>query len=426
LIDEDIVRNIVGNLIAGKHILLAGPIGTGKTHLATLISKYVWSEVGGYYPEVFTAASTWTTQDVIGGIYPKIDDEKIIYEIQKGCVSDTVSRNWRPDEIQKKRCNYVDGNGNSFRGVWLVIDEFNRANIDASFGEMITAMEYGKLKIPTNKKGENYEELLIPKDYRIIATLNTFDKHFLFKLSDALKRRFAYIEILPPSIKNIDEEKYYVLKRGYEDFRHIPNIQDKISLIETEDKYEINRDETDPYILYLLDSAFDMFRFIRQTKNLGTAILISIFRYIIIDSVLNNEPNIISNEYDDNDRKLEKLKLLESSLDNAFHSNIIPQLEGKPKWTLESIGAFCCENITDLFKKQNIGHIDFSRYAQEFEKLILFLRRDNLELKLENFRKGQISEEEWSNYDPWKGKQRPKLPKFKRALKDLIGESELM
>lgn len=93
LIDEETVRSIVSNLVSGKHVLLSGPIGTGKTHLATMIPKYVWGDIGGYFPEVFTASSTWTTQDVIGGIYPKIDDKEITYEIQKGCVSDTVSRN---------------------------------------------------------------------------------------------------------------------------------------------------------------------------------------------------------------------------------------------------------------------------------------------------------------------------------------------
>ena len=41
----------------------------------------------------------------------------------------------------------------------------------------------------------------IPKDFRIIGTLNTQDKHFLFELSDALKSRFAYIEIDIPEFE---------------------------------------------------------------------------------------------------------------------------------------------------------------------------------------------------------------------------------
>lgn len=59
-----------------------------------------------------------------------------------------------------------------------MIDEFNRANIDKAFGQLFTALEYGALDIPTIDPKRSSEKLLIPEDYRIIGTLNTFDKHF--------------------------------------------------------------------------------------------------------------------------------------------------------------------------------------------------------------------------------------------------------
>ena len=94
----------------------------------------------------------------------------------------------------------IDGEERRFRGKWLAIDEFNRADIDKSFGQLFTAIEHGKMKIPTISQGRTHDDLELPLDYRIIGTLNTSDKHFLNTLSDALKRRFTVIELFPPSV----------------------------------------------------------------------------------------------------------------------------------------------------------------------------------------------------------------------------------
>jgi len=70
LIDGDVIDKIISSLYAGKHILLTGPVGTGKTHLATLLPNVIWN----YFTDVHTATADWTTQDVIGGPYPKTED----------------------------------------------------------------------------------------------------------------------------------------------------------------------------------------------------------------------------------------------------------------------------------------------------------------------------------------------------------------
>lgn len=63
--------------------------------------------------------------------------------------------------------------GQMFRGAWLIIDEFNRADIDKAFGQLFTALRTRTLKIPTDVEGKSYKTLKIPEDYRIIGTLNT-------------------------------------------------------------------------------------------------------------------------------------------------------------------------------------------------------------------------------------------------------------
>ena len=106
LIDDDTIVKIVASLVSGKNILLTGAVGTGKTHLAKILPEIVWredDENAGYHAGVHTATSDWTTKDVIGGIVPKLDENKeVTYSIEKGCVTETVSKNWR-DEIKRRK-----------------------------------------------------------------------------------------------------------------------------------------------------------------------------------------------------------------------------------------------------------------------------------------------------------------------------------
>jgi len=108
LMADDKIEEIVSALLTGQNVLLTGAVGTGKTHLATLLPEIAWKDVGGYYSMVFTATADWTTQDVIGGIYPKIDDKKILYDIQRGCVTETVANNWVDKTSESKERKYYE------------------------------------------------------------------------------------------------------------------------------------------------------------------------------------------------------------------------------------------------------------------------------------------------------------------------------
>lgn len=198
--------------------MLSGPVGTGKTELATLIPKVFWKKVGGYHAEVYTANSDWSTHDVIDGIMPLIEKNEITYGFHYGCALETISKNWEKGIGGGSRTKF-NFHGDEFNGVWLVIDEFNRADIDKAFGHLFTALRTRWIKIPTNNKNESYVDVKIPKDFRIICTLNTSDKHFLFKLSDVLKSRFAFIKIDTPKKHNKgdeDKEIYYAMKNAAE------------------------------------------------------------------------------------------------------------------------------------------------------------------------------------------------------------------
>ena len=71
----------------------------------------------------------------------------------------------------------------------------------------------GVLRVPTD---EGIQDLPIPQDFRIIGTLNSFDRNYLNQISEALKRRFSFIEILPPSRTQRNAEQKIVLRKAFE------------------------------------------------------------------------------------------------------------------------------------------------------------------------------------------------------------------
>lgn len=88
----------------------------------------------------------------------------------------------------------------------LIIDEINRANLAQVFGELMYLLEYRDREIPL--AGGNM--FRIPKNVRIIGTMNTADRS-IANIDHALRRRFAFIELRP----NYDVLRRYHLKAGF-------------------------------------------------------------------------------------------------------------------------------------------------------------------------------------------------------------------
>jgi hypothetical protein len=198
-IEETDIKNISDLLTTGnKAVILWGPPGTGKTYESEQVvkellevkegenfeEKYLFSKgymnrnEKGYY-EIVQFHPNYTYQDFIGGISPKLRGNNVSYELREG--------------IFKKFCDTANKDENKNKKFIFIIDEINRAELSAVFGELLYALEYrGKpINLPHFKS-----PFTIPSNVYIIGTMNNIDKS-LVTFDLALRRRFGFFKLIP-------------------------------------------------------------------------------------------------------------------------------------------------------------------------------------------------------------------------------------
>ncbi len=235
-----IISQITTALKNGKHIILSGPPGTGKSKLAKEICHFHKNDY-----HMCTATSDWSTFETIGGYRPDEDNKlKFFPGIFLQCFKD---------------------NNNKPSNHWLIIDEINRADIDKAFGSLFSALTGDDVVLPFKMSDEfvkivgkfdkdttyGANHFIIPDDWHIIATMNTFDKSSLYEMSYAFMRRFAFIPIDVPQEINKEMVREYVKYWG------VDKISDQIC-----------------------SNLSDLWNLINKSRKVGPAIIEDLYKYI--------------------------------------------------------------------------------------------------------------------------------------------------
>lgn len=296
-IQPKLLEQLCGTLNSKKHVILNGAPGTGKTNLADDVCQVAEQKNfnNGYI--LTTATSDWTTFDTIGGYMPN-EQSQLVFE--EGKFLQAIKEN-----------------------KWLIIDEINRSDIDKAFGQLFTVLSGQGVELPYKidgksikiKPSKEYHSYFDPEtatyfvgqNWRIIATMNVYDKDYLFEMSYAFMRRFTFIYVDLPH-NELFEELIDLWGEGL-DLEYIEKIKSMLP--------------------------------INEHREIGPAIFKDIAQYVKARIQLGNDDHLVEDaiisyvlpqfEGLENDKIKEIWKLLgENSLNSPFIKTRLEEISGRP------------------------------------------------------------------------------------------------
>ncbi|MCA0146760.1 McrB family protein [Blastococcus sp. LR1] len=171
--DHPLIREIIRLADVYGGVILSGPPGTSKSFFAATTAQVMTDHDKRRYRFVQFHAS-YQYEDFMLGFQPAVHG----FTYKEGPFLQLV------DAADKDPDNkYV-----------LVIDELSRADVGRVFGEALTYVERTKRQLPFNIA--NGDEIKVPANLVIIATMNPFDRG-VDEVDAAFERRFAKITMDP-------------------------------------------------------------------------------------------------------------------------------------------------------------------------------------------------------------------------------------
>jgi hypothetical protein len=166
VLDDGVYAAAIAALASGRHLVLTGGAGSGKTSLALAIAEAAVRR-GRCEGILFTAAGSG------------LDSARTLGSEQDG--------QFRPglvtQAIQQKR--------------WLVLDELDRAELDRALGRVSTVLSGQPMDLPGGG------ELKPPSGWRVVATMEDIEQ--VGRASAALRRRFVFVEV--PALERAEIER---------------------------------------------------------------------------------------------------------------------------------------------------------------------------------------------------------------------------
>lgn len=262
-------------LSGGKNRLLYGVPGCGKSWT---IKNEICKDVDEFFMERIVFHPDYTYSDFIGQILPKVSEKGVDYKFTPGPFTNIVKKAYE----------------NPSEEFFLIIEEINRGNAPAIFGDIFQLLDRRKDDGDGFKKGtsefgvtnlEISEEVYgtinmerkvrIPSNLNIIATMNTSDQN-VFTLDTAFKRRW-HMEMIEndfekPEFKDTPIPNSNITWKVFGTAFNEIILEDSNSTLSSEDKrlgaYFIDEEDltdskrfAEKVLMYLWD---DVFKFSRE------------------------------------------------------------------------------------------------------------------------------------------------------------------